>query len=78
MIEILANLYCDVTLESKTLKDKLLKLRRFQDIVEHTCSLASGDQCSAKGNISDSVAAEDNSSSSLLVITCTFTNFVSL
>lgn len=66
----------DVALKSKALKKKTPKRRRLKDAVEVTCSLASGEGCSAKGNISNSAASDYNSSSSVLVITCNLTYFV--
>lgn len=63
----------EVAMRSKTVKKKQPKVSRLKDVVEPACSLASGDQCSAKGNTGDCAAAKFFSSSSLLVITCILT-----
>ncbi|XP_074346351.1 uncharacterized protein LOC141685127 isoform X2 [Apium graveolens] len=58
----------EVAMKSKTMKKKKPKVSRLKDAVEPACSLASGDQCSAKGNTGACAAAEFFSSSSLLDI----------
>ncbi|KAK1405070.1 hypothetical protein POM88_004675 [Heracleum sosnowskyi] len=58
----------DVALKSNTMKKKESKMSRIKDVTEPACSLASGDQCSAKGNTGDHAAAEYLSSSSLLTM----------
>ncbi|WOG98570.1 hypothetical protein DCAR_0417914 [Daucus carota subsp. sativus] len=65
----------DVALKSKTEKKKPQKMSRLKDVAERACSLASGDQFSAKGDTGDCAAADLLSLSSLLVITCILTNF---
>uniref|UniRef100_A0A165Z0P2 Uncharacterized protein n=1 Tax=Daucus carota subsp. sativus TaxID=79200 RepID=A0A165Z0P2_DAUCS len=56
----------DVALKSKTEKKKPQKMSRLKDVAERACSLASGDQFSAKGDTGDCAAADLLSLSSLL------------
>ena len=71
VFQYLANLYYDVFfLKSKTTEKELPNMRRSENIVNPACYLASGDQCYAKGNTSDSEASDDLTLSSFLVITC--------